>query len=75
MISPAFYIFFDIFIFQALNGENGQKTAQVDKTFCLLHFISQEPYIIWLSFIVHLCEMMIYPGVFSFFQNFGSMGC
>ena len=41
------------------------------KKFCLLCFISQKPYIIWLSFMVHLCKVMISSEVFfSFFQNF-----
>ena len=41
------------------------------KNVCLVHFISQEPYIKWLSFMVHLCKMMISPGVFfHFFKIF-----
>ena len=35
--------------------------------FCLLHFISQKPYILWLAFMVHLCEMMISLDIFSIF--------
>ena len=31
---------------------------------CLLCFISQEPYIIWLSFMVRMCKMIISWGVF-----------
>ena len=42
----------------------GQKTNQNDKKFCLSCSISQEPYIIWLSFMVHLCKMTISPVVF-----------
>ena len=39
--------------------------------FSLLHYIFQEPCIIWLSFMVHTCKMIISPVVFfSFFQNF-----
>ena len=42
----------------------------------LVHFISREPYIIWLSFIVHLSKMTISPGfLFPFFLNFDSLGC
>ena len=37
---------------------------QNDKTFCLSHSISQEPYLIWLSFMVQMCKMIISPGVF-----------
>ena len=40
----------------------------------LSQFISQEPYIIWLSFRVHLCKMMIYPGVFFIFWKFWFFG-
>ena len=45
-----------------------QKTVQNDKKFCLSGFISQEPYIIWSSFMVHMCKMIISPGFF--FQFF-----
>ena len=31
--------------------------------------MSQEPYIIWLSFPVHMCKMIIAPRVFSFFKS------
>ena len=55
--------FFDIFIFRAVIGVKGQKMAQDDKKFCLLHFIFQEPCIKWLSFMVHYCKMMISSGV------------
>ena len=37
--------------------------------------ISQEPYIIWLYFLVHVCKMIISWVVFLFFQNFGIFGC
>ena len=40
------------------------------KNFCMLHLISQEPYIIWLSFMIHTCKMIISPGFFSFFSKF-----
>ena len=38
--------------------------SKMTKKFCPSPFISQEPYIIWLSFMVHLCKMVISPGVF-----------
>ena len=39
------------------------------KKICLLQLISQEPYIIWLSFMVHLCKMMIpQESFFHFFK-------
>ena len=70
-ISRCFF-FFLIFLFFGLLGERGgdkraKKMAQDDKKFHLLHFISQEPCMIWLSFMVHLCKIMISPGVFFFF--------
>ena len=45
-----------------------------DKKFCSSCSISQEPCIIWLSFMVHMWKMII-PPVFSFFQNFDFLGC
>ena len=35
---------------------------------CLSCSISQEPYIIWLSFMVHMCKMTISPGWFFIFS-------
>ena len=69
-----FFHFFKILIFQVDNGVKGQKIAQNDKKFCLSYLVSQKPYIIWLSFVVHKCKM-ISPGIFSFFQNFEFLGC
>ena len=58
---------FYIFIFWAVMGVKGQEMAQNAKKKCLLHFISQEPYILWLSFIVDFCKMMISSGLFFHF--------
>ena len=44
--------------------------VQNEQRFCLLNSIPQEPYIIWLPFMIDKCKMKISPGVFSFFQNF-----
>ena len=57
-----FIYFFYIFIFWTVKG---QKMAQDDKK--ILQLMSQEPYIIWLSFMVHLCKLMISLGFFFFF--------
>ena len=47
-------------------GEGVQKIAQNDKT-NLSHSVSQELYLIWLWFLVHMCKMMISPAIcFSF---------
>ena len=40
------------------------------KKLCLSCSISEEPCIIWLSFMVHLCKLIISLAVFSFFQSF-----
>ena len=64
MISPWTFSIFSKFWFGGLLGcVKGQKIAQNDKTFCLLCSISQEPYIMWLSFVVQKCKM-ISPGIF-----------
>ena len=74
-ISPGvFFIFFEILIFLVFSrGHKVQKIVQNDKKFCLLHSISQESYIIWLSFMVQMCKMII-PHFFQF-QNFDFLGC
>ena len=64
-----FFHFFKILIFWVL-GVKRQKTVLNDKKFCPSHFISQEPYIILLWFVVHMCEMVISPANFFIFQNF-----
>ena len=45
-----FFSFFSKFWFSGLLG---QKIAQSDKKFCLSRLISQEPYVMWSSFVVH----------------------
>ena len=42
-----FFHFFKILIFWVVREFKGQKMIQNDKTFCPLHSISEEPYIIW----------------------------
>ena len=77
MISPDVSHFFKILIFQVFRGVKGLKMVQNDKKICLSHSISQKPYIIWLSFMVHMCKM-ISPGFFGFFyffQKFDFSGC
>ena len=63
----AFFQFFKIFIFWVVEGVKGQKIVQNDKKFCLSSSTSQEPYIISLSFMLHLHKMIISPGVFFYF--------
>ena len=69
-ISRVLFHFLHIFIFWAVMEVKGQEMAQNAKKKCLLHFMYQEPYILWLSFIVDFCKMMISPGFFfSFFWS------
>ena len=66
--SSVFFIFFKIVISWIVSKVKEYKMAQNDKKLCLAHSISQEPYIIWFSFLIHLCKMMVRPGIFSFFK-------
>ena len=50
---------FKILIFWVVSGVKGQKTVQNDKKICPSFLISQEPYITWLPFMVHMCKMII----------------
>ena len=67
-----FYLFIYFFnlIFQAVKEVKGQKVVQNDKKLCLSHSIFQEPYIIWSSFLVWKCKMIISSGVFFIFSKF-----
>ena len=65
-----FFNFFKILIFWVVRWLKRQKMVWNDKKFCLLHSISQEPYIIWLSFMVHMCKMIISPDCFFIFSKF-----
>ena len=47
----------------------GQKMAQNDKNFCQSYLVSQEWYLIWLWFLVHICKI-ISPAIFSIFSKF-----
>ena len=64
-----FFHIFKILIFRVFREVKGQKVVQNDKTFCLSCSISQELCIIWFSFMVHVCKMIISPGfLFHFFK-------
>ena len=58
------HFWYKILILRVVRGLKGQKTAQNDKKFCLSQFISQEPCLIWLWFLVHMCKMMISRAFF-----------
>ena len=51
-----------------VRGLNGKKMAQNDKN-CLSHSVSQEPYLIWLWFLVHMCKMVTSPDAFFIFSE------
>ena len=65
-----FFIFSKFWFFGLLGGSKGKKIAQNDKRPCPLHFISQEPYIIWSWFMVRMCKRLISLGVFYIFSKF-----
>ena len=55
-------------IFRVVRGVKVQKMSQnYKKSVCRALF--QKPYIIWSSFTVHICIMIISPGIFPFFNN------
>ena len=75
VISLSFYfIFFKILIFWVVRGVIGQKMFQNDKKICLSHLVSQEPYMTWLPFMLHLCKMIISSGGFFIFSKFWFFG-
>ena len=77
-----FNFFFKILIFRIIRrgrvwGEEvikGQETTQNEEKLCMSHYVSQEPYIIWLWFLVPMCKMVISPENFFIFQNFDFWG-
>ena len=73
-VSRSFLHFFKILNFWIIRGVKRQKIAQNDKKFCLSHLKSQEPYMIWFSFVVYNCKLIIYVGIFFIFQNFDFFG-
>ena len=70
-ISRYVFHFFKILILWVVKGVKGQKLVQSKKKFCLSCSISQEPYIIWFLFMVHMCKMMC-TGIFFSFSKFWS---
>ena len=73
-ISRCFFQFLRIYNFLVVRGLKWQKMAQNNKKYCLPHSISQELYLIWLWFLVHLCKMMISPAIFFIFSKFWFFG-
>ena len=73
MISPGLFSIFSRFWFFGLLEGKRLKMSQNDRKLWPPHSISQEPYIIWLSFMDHMCKM-ISPGIFFSFLNFAFLG-
>ena len=62
-----FQVFLSLFwnlIFWAVRGWPNMTKKKI----CLLQLMSQKPYIIWLSFMVHLCKMVSLGFFFNFFK-------
>ena len=66
----AFFFIFSKFCFLRVRWVKGRKIAQNNKKFCLSDFLSQQPYLVWLWFLLHMCKMMISPGIFFSFHFF-----
>ena len=60
-------MFSKFWLFGFIRGSKGKKWPKMTKKLSLSHLISQEPYIIWSSFSVHMCKRIIFPGVFLWF--------
>ena len=73
----SFFIFSKFWFFGLSGGKKGQKIVQNYQKFCLSCSISQNSYIIWSSFVVCKCKMIISSSLFflHFFQNFNFSGC
>ena len=65
----SFFYFFKILIFGIDRRLKGQKMAQNDKQLCPSCLTSQEPYITWSSFMLHIRKRIISPSFFTFFPN------
>ena len=75
MVSPVvFFIFPKFWFFRLSEGGKRAKTVLNDKKFYLLHSISEKPYIMWLSFMVNICKMIISSSVFFIFSKFWFSG-
>ena len=55
-------------------GVKGKKMGQNGKKFSLSDSVSQELYIMWFWFLLHMCKIMVSPASFFNFQNFDFWG-
>ena len=67
-----FFHFFKIWFFELLGGKRAKNDTKWQK--CLSHSISQEAYIIWSGFLVHMCKIMTSPVGFFIFSKFWFLG-
>ena len=68
-ISKHFFHFFKILFFQVFRVEKGQKSGPKWQKFCSSFSISDESQIMQLSFMIHMCKMIISPVfIFCFFK-------
>ena len=75
IVSPGFFLHFSqILVFRVNSGVKGQKWHKMTKN-CLSHSISQEAYIVWWWFLVHMCKMMTSPDAFFIFEKFDFLFC
>ena len=74
MISPVFFFKFSYFHFSGSDGGKRAIKSPKWEVTILLHAISQEQYSLWSWVLVHLCKMMISPGVFFIFCYFHFLG-
>ena len=73
MISPdLFFYFFKILVLRVVKEVKGKKFSKMIKISVLLYIFGKS-YIRGLSFMVHICKVIISPGIFSFFKDF--LGC
>ena len=67
-----FFIFSKFWLLRLLGGKRA-KNGPNDQNI-LSRSVSQEPYIIWLSFMIHMSKMIISPGFFLSFSKFWFLG-
>ena len=70
IIFSGFFFIFSKVWFSGLLGGQRVKNSPIWQKIILLCLISQKPYIIWSSFVVHKCKMILSPVFFLFFQKF-----
>ena len=68
------FLFSKFWFFWVVRSVKRQKMTRKDKKLCPLCLISQEPYIIWSAFMVHLCKTMTSPDASFGFLKFWFSG-